>query len=111
MYRTVNIQISRDSELFEWCNHNARCANNLYNAALFRERQMMSSARKSLHQLTDNELEVMSEVEFAKLDMSKPREVPRSGFMGYVFLDAVMKYSGNPDYNAISFEKYRPTAT
>ena len=62
MYRTVNIQISRDSELFEWCSHNARCANNLYNAALFRERQMMSSARKTLRQLTDNELEVMSEV-------------------------------------------------
>ena len=105
MYRTVNIQISRDSELFEWCSHNARCANNLYNVALFRERQMMSSARKTLRQLTDNELEVMSEVEFAKLAMSKPREVPKSGFLGYVFLDAVMKYSGNPDYNAAGFPK------
>lgn len=106
MYRTVNIQISRSSELFEWCSHNARCANNLYNAALFRERQMMSSTRKSLHQLTDNELEVMSEVEFAKPAMSKPREVPKSGFMGYVFLDAVMKYSGNPDYNAVGFPRH-----
>lgn len=103
MYKTVNIQIKQDNDLFAWCDKNAHYANNLYNAALFRERQLMSAAKKDIHKLTDNELEVMSEVEFALLEMSKPRKVPPSGVISYVFLDALMKLTDNPDYYADGF--------
>ena len=106
MYKTITVQVKPDSDLFEWCDRNAHCANNLYNAALFRERQLMFASKKNVHELTDNELEVMSEVEFALLDMAKAKTVPASGVIGYTFLDAVMKYNDNPDYNADGFPKH-----
>ena len=34
MYRSITVQVKPDSTLFEWCDRNAHCANNLYNAAL-----------------------------------------------------------------------------
>ena len=106
MYRTINIQIKPGNDVFEWCDRNAHYANNLYNAALFRERQLMFAAKKDIHDLTDNELEVMSEVEFALHAMNKPKTVPASGVIGYTFLDALLKYNDNPDYNAIGFPKH-----
>ena len=106
MYKAMTVQVKPGSDLFEWCDRNAHLANNLYNAALFRERQLMFASKKNIHELTDNELEVMSEVEFALLDMNKPKKVPASGVIGYTFLDAVMKYNDNPDYNADGFPKH-----
>ena len=106
MYKAITVQVKPDSDLFEWCDRNAHCANNLYNAALFRERQLMFASKKTIHELTDNELEVMSEVQFALLEMNKPKTVPASGVIGYTFLDAVMKYNDNPDYNADGFPKH-----
>ena len=100
MYKAITVQVKLDSDLFEWCDRNAHCANNLYNAALFRERQLMFASKKNIHELTDNELSVMSEVEFALQAMNKPKTVPASGVISYTFLDAVMKYNDNPDYNA-----------
>ena len=79
MYKAITVQVKPDSDLFEWCDRNAHCANNLYNAAMFRERQLMFATKKTIHELTDHELEVMSEVEFALLDMNKPKTVPASG--------------------------------
>ena len=98
MYHSVNIQVKHGTALFQWCDYNAHCANNLYNAALFRERQMMTSSKKTIHELTDNELEVMSEVENARQWMTHPREVPPSGVMSYTFLNDVMRCNCNPDY-------------
>ena len=106
MYRSIIVQVKPDSELFEWCDRNAHCANNLYNAALFRERQLMFASKKNIHELSNNELSVMSEVEFALLDMNKPKSVLPSGVISYTFLDAVMKYNNNPDYNAEGFPKH-----
>ena len=106
MYKSITVQVKPGSELFEWCDRNAHCANNLYNAALFRERQLMFASKKNIHELSDNELSVMSEVEFALLDMNKPKSVLPSGVISYTFLDAVMKYNNNPDYNAEGFPKH-----
>ena len=103
MYHSVNVQVKQGTALFQWCDYNAHCANNLYNAALFRERQMMTSSKKAIHELTDNELEVMSEVENAKQWMTRPREVPPSGVMSYTFLNDVMRFNCNPDYYAEGF--------
>ena len=103
MYHSVNVQVKQGTALFQWCDYNAHCVNNLYNAALFRERQMMTSSKKAIHELTDNELEVMSEVENARQWMTHPREVPPSGVMSYTFLNDVMRFNCNPDYYAEGF--------
>ena len=62
MYYTRNIMVT-DRELFEWCDTVAHKANNLYNAALFRIRQCMTSRTKDRDQLTDHELEVLNEID------------------------------------------------
>ena len=100
MYKSITVQVKPGSDLFEWCDRNAHLANNLYNAALFRQRQLMFASKKNIHELSDNELSVMSEVEFALLAMSKPKSVPPSGVISYKFLDALMKYNDNPGANA-----------
>ncbi len=51
MYHSVNVQVKQGTALFQWCDYNAHCANNLYNAALFRERQMMTSSKKDIMNL------------------------------------------------------------
>ena len=60
MYKSITVQVKPGSELFEWCDRNAHCANNLYNAALFRERQLMFASKKNIHELSDNELSVIT---------------------------------------------------
>lgn len=53
MYKAITVQVKPDSDLFEWCDRNALCDNNLNNAALFRERQLMFASKKNIHELTD----------------------------------------------------------
>ena len=60
MYCTRNIMVT-DSDLFEWCDTVAHKANNLYNAALFRIRQVFTGWGKA--DLNDNQKEVFSELE------------------------------------------------
>lgn len=48
MYHTLTVQIKQKDRLYKWCDTNAHLANNLYNAALFRQRQMMSASKKKL---------------------------------------------------------------
>ena len=101
MYHSKNILVSRKDPLFAWCDDIAHKANNLYNAALFRERQMMSVARKTdIHDLTDNELEVMSEFEWMNyyLPDDRRKSAPPSGALCYTLLDCMMKLTKNPDY-------------
>ena len=62
MYCTRNIMVT-DSDLFEWCDTVAHKANNLYNAALFRIRQSMTSCKKETSELTLNEKEVLNEID------------------------------------------------
>ena len=101
MYFSRNVLVN-DPELFEWCDTLAHKANNLYNAALFRIRQCMTSRKKDADKLTENELEVLSEIDRMNIALvsndKKPRPIPRSGSLSYTFLDDLMKYTDNPDY-------------
>lgn len=107
MYRTLNVIVHRTDLLYDWCDTTAHLANNLYNAALFRERQMMFSRNKEDDQLTDNEREIIEEVNKAIPilnsgidDPKKLVKVPKSGVMSYKLLDGIMKYNKNTDYLA-----------
>jgi putative transposase len=101
MYVSRNVIVA-EKALFDWCNDAAHKANNLYNAALFRVRQCMTSRNKDPNELTANELEVLDEIEQMNRSLAscgrKLRNIPGSGVLSYTFLDDLMKYSDNPDY-------------
>jgi hypothetical protein len=73
-----------DSDLFEWCDTVAHKANNLYNAALFRIRQCMTSRTKDRDQLTDHELEVLNEIDCMNNALVS-RERSQGMFLNLVF--------------------------
>ena len=100
MYRSRNIQIASDHPLFAWCDQMAHLSTNLYNAGLFRERQLMTSAKKDPGVWTENEIEIRNEVTHAMELFRKPRSIPASGVVSYTFLDELMKVTSNPDYYA-----------
>lgn len=108
MYRTRNVMVT-DSDLFDWCDTVAHKANNLYNAALFRIRQCMTSRKKEMSEWSLNELEVLSEIDCMNRTLvsggKKPRRVSESGFLSYTFLDDLMKHTDNPDYNCPELPK------
>ena len=101
MYHSMNINV-KNGPIFDWCDELAHKANNLYNAALFRERQVMTSRKKTDAQLTDNEKEVLREIEVMNERLlsrnKKPRKISRTGYLSYEFLDDLMKLNENPDY-------------
>ena len=108
MYYSKNIMVA-DNAVFDWCDICGHKANNLYNAALFRIRQCMTSRTKEADGLTDNELEVLSEIEHMNqlliAENRNPRHIPESGCLSYTFLDDLMKYTDNPDYNCPELPK------
>ena len=102
MYRTRKVEISPKHELYEWCCHITSCTNNLYNAALFRIRQIISSLSKEEEDLSDNERKVLFEIEDALPFMKHAEERPKPGKsrMSYSFLNELMYVTQNPDYFA-----------
>jgi putative transposase len=98
MYHTLTVQVKQKDRLYKWCNTNAHLANNLYNAALFRQRQMMSVSKKEINNLTPNELEILNEVK--TLEDNTNKRISTSGIMSYTYLDALLKYTKNNDYYA-----------
>ena len=108
MYCSMNVMVN-GNDVFDWCDVCGHKANNLYNAALFRIRQCMTSRTKTFDQLTDNEREVMNEIELMNQALiarnKKIRSIPESGCLSYTFLDDLMKYTRNPDYNCPDLPK------
>lgn len=94
MYKTVRFRIKRNHPLFEWCETNSRLANNLYNAALFRLRNSLTGSKKETSELTENEKEVLREIE---MNCIRHRPSP-SGALSYYALDELMRNSRNPDF-------------
>ena len=94
MYRTVRFRIKRDHPLFEWCEHNSRLANNLYNATLFRVRNSMTGRKKEPSKITENEKNVLNEVEIYCIKHLPPS----SGILSYYALEELMRNSRNPDF-------------
>lgn len=59
-YRVIQCQIAQDNLIYDYCDSNAQKAKLLYNAALFRIRQIFTGWDKDSH--TDNEKEAFAEV-------------------------------------------------
>lgn len=59
-YRVIQCQIARDNLIYDYCDSNAQKAKLLYNAALFRIRQIFTGWDKDSR--TDNEKEAFAEV-------------------------------------------------
>jgi putative transposase len=95
MYKTIKIQVKQASGLYPYCGSLCRLSNNLYNASLFRYRQAMTARNKTETDLTDNEREVMKEMQDT-LPHTKREEVPET--LTYCYLDSLYKVTKNPDY-------------
>ncbi len=100
MYYSRNVFILSDHPAYDYLSHISHCANDLYNAALFRERQLMSSSRKEVEDYSENEREIRNEFEQAVPRMKRVRAIPKSGFVSYAFLEEEMRVTRNPDYYA-----------
>jgi len=97
--RTVTVAVAHKDPLYPVLDKMSLRANNLYNASLFRLRQIMTALRKEPDQLTDNEVEVQQEVE--KLLLFKPelrRPTKENPSVGYPFLYHLLYINDNPDY-------------
>lgn len=95
MYQTINVIIRPcNRELYGYFDSNCRLAKNIYNATLFRCRQILSADRKAYDGLTDNELEVLREFDLLESKYSGNRLTVPS----YYRIDRVYKLTCNPDY-------------
>lgn len=91
MYHTLQIQIKQSNPLYAYLEQTSHLANNLYNAGLFRCRQLITASKKEQKDLTENEKEVIKEFSAAFPDKEKYS-------YGYVSLDRVMRVNHNPDF-------------
>lgn len=99
MYNTVKVEIKRSHPLYEYCDNVCHAANNLYNTALYRVRQVMTGVRKESNKLTQNEKEVLSEVQdFVDHNPSFTMPTADKWFLSYNFLNALMYYTQNVDF-------------
>lgn len=100
--RTVKVHISKEHALFSYADNITALANNLSNAVRFRQRQVLTAVNKESKDWTDNEKAVMSEIRDAVSKMDKHMTLPtkKKSFLSYRLLDAVLKYTDNPDYYA-----------
>ena len=99
--RTATVYINEGHPLFPYADNLTALTNNLSNAARFRQRQVLSAVSKEKADWTANECEVMEEIR-KTVPLIKKTSMPtkEKHFLGYVFLDAIMKYNSNPDYYA-----------
>ena len=93
MYITRQIIISGDHPLYGYLDDHAHMAKLLYNAALFRIRQIFTGYGRDL--LSDNEKEIFSEVRL--LEAAYP-SIRVKRVIGYSHLEKLMRVTGNPDY-------------
>lgn len=95
LYSVVNVQIKKNHPLYGYCVEISKLSTNLFNAALFRQRQWLTSQSKEV--LTENELQVIKEVNetISKLELNKPGKI-----MSYNFIEKLMRVTDNPDFFA-----------
>ena len=100
--RTITVCITQNHPLFDYAETVTRLANHLSNAIRFRQRQVLTAVSKPATNWSANEQEVMKEILDTISQMKRPVPVPtkENHFLGYSFLDSVMKYTKNPDYYA-----------
>ena len=110
MYSTRKVVIRSGNPLYNYCISVTQASNNMFNAALYRVRQVMTGVSKEESALTQNEKDVLDEIRTALPSMGKGYNMPTAGksFLSYKFLDKLMKTTGNPDYyNKSSLDSLR----
>ena len=94
-YRVIQYQIAQDNSIYDYCDSNAQKAKLLYNAALFRIRQIFTGWDKDSR--TDNEKEVFAEVTL--LQQTYP-SIKVKRVISYCHLEKLMRVTHNPDFFA-----------
>lgn len=102
MYRSVHIDIARKHPMFQYFDTLTALSNNLYNASLFRVRQVMTGIKKPVNERQANEVEVLTEIENALPVMDAKYKMPteKNWLLSYEFLNALLSKTSNPDYFA-----------
>ena len=99
--RTWDVFVDKNHELYEWCADMTGKANNLSNAVRFRQRQVFFARNKDITDLSDNEKEILDEINAVLgIDMLSCK---RS--LTYTFLYNLLQKSNNPDFCADKFPK------
>ena len=99
--RAWNVFINKDHALYEWCADMTGKANNLSNAVRFRQRQVFFARSKNVADLSDNEKEILEEIQFVMgIDM-----LTCNRSLTYTFLYHLLQKSHNPDFCADKFPK------
>lgn len=94
-YRVIQSQIAQGNSMYKYCDSDAKLAKLLYNAALFRIRQIFTGYGKET--LTDNEKQVFDEV--AVLQNTYPSIKVRR-VISYAHLEKMLRVTNNPDFFA-----------
>ena len=94
-YRVIQCQIAQDNLIHDYCDSTAQKAKLLYNAALFRIRQIFTGWDKDSR--TDNEKEVFAEVDL--LQQTYP-SIKVKRVISYCHLEKLMRVTHNPDFFA-----------
>ena len=94
-YRVVQSLIAHGNYIYDYCNSNAKLAKLLYNAALFRVRQIFTGYGKE--QLSPNEQQVFDEV--ATLQETYP-SIKVGKVISYSHLEKLLRVTQNPDFFA-----------
>ena len=108
-YVVRTVQVPPGSPLYLFCADMCHRANNLYNSALYLERQVFTSVGKDATELKEHQREVLEKI---KLNLDKmnetvtsPKEEPKyqmpsseKPLLNYEFLRAYMQVTNNPDY-------------
>ena len=105
MYYVQNVQVKPEDTLYPYCDKLTKAANNLYNATLFRIRQVMTGVKKDPSELTENEKNVFEEIQCMLESLQNEgkgnkhkmptKEHPSLSFM---FLLDLLSRTKNPDY-------------
>lgn len=108
MYHVIKVKVGQEHPMFPYMEHVTKCGNNVYNAGLFRVRQIFTALNKDENKRTENERFVLQEIEDTLPRMQTPNkhfEMPtkKKCVLKYDFLNALMKNSHNPDYYAEGF--------
>ena len=103
MYHSMHIDIHSNHPMYPYFDTVCALSNNLYNAMLFRVRQVMTGIQKEPSERQANEVEVISSIESALPSMkaiNDKLQMPTASkwMLSYGFLDAYCKVSKNVDY-------------
>lgn len=99
IYHTIKTIVNKHESIYPYLEAISLKANNLYNATLFRIRQVYTGLDKDPSVLTDNEKEIFHEIDhLLKVKTNFDRPTKEHPYMSYPFLYHLLYVNQNPDY-------------